>query len=91
MYQMGNFGRIVAQNFISLYHRIYSKIFFSFNFCRMIGHNKYKKSLKLRFLKNPLLGQMGNFGPIVAWNYTSLYRRICAKDFFQALQHDREQ
>ena len=28
-------------------------------------------------------GQMGNFGLIVTQNYTSVYLRICSKDFFE--------
>ena len=28
-------------------------------------------------------GQMGNFGLIVTQNYTSIYLRICSKDFFK--------
>ena len=31
---------------------------------------------------------MGNFGTLVAQNYMSLYVKICAKDFFETLQHD---
>ena len=32
---------------------------------------------------------MGNFGLIVVQIYASLYLRICAKHFSQALQHGR--
>ena len=32
---------------------------------------------------------MGNFGPSVTQNYASLYLRVCCKDFFSNLQHDR--
>lgn len=32
---------------------------------------------------------MGNFGPIVVQNYASQYLRMCSKDFFQFLQHDK--
>ena len=44
-----------------------------------------QKLLALNFLKNPILGQMDNFGPIVAQNYASLYHTILSKDFFQTL------
>ena len=34
---------------------------------------------------------MGNFGPIVAEFYASLYLKICSRDFSQTLQDDKAQ
>ena len=51
---------------------------------RMVGENDRendrKKPLRWNFPKNPLLGQMANFGSIVVQNYASLYLGICAKE-----------
>ena len=38
--------------------------------------------------KNPLLEEMGNFGPFVAQNFASLYLRISFKNFLQSLLYD---
>lgn len=45
----------------------------------------------MKFPENLSFGQTGNFGLILAQNYASLYLRICYKDFFQTLLHDRAQ
>ena len=57
----------------------------------MIGHYWQVKITEVNFLENPLLAQMGSFGPIVAKTYARLHHRICSKDFVQTLQDDRAQ
>ena len=64
-----------------LYHRTHSKSFSNFEawYDAMIR----KKLSVLNFQKKPLLDKMGNCA--------DFYIRICTKDFFQTLQHDRAQ
>lgn len=51
-----------------------------FKFCGIKFDNKKIKITKMKFLKNPLLDQMSNFGMPVAQNQASLYLRICSND-----------
>lgn len=86
---MGNFGLSVVKTSRSLYHRICSKEFF--RLCCKIGKSKKRKITRVELPKNPLLGKMGNFSTVVTQTDTSLYIRICAKNFFQTLQHGKAQ
>ena len=59
--------------------------------CRMTEDNKLIKITLVKFPKIFLFSQMGNFGPIVVQNYTSLHTRISSEDSFQTLQDRRGQ
>ena len=70
------------KDYRSLYRRIRSKDFLKIlqdDRARLVDKNYWSEVSK----KNPLVGQMGNFDPIVSQNNASLYVRIRSKDFFK--------
>ena len=67
----GNFAMIVAQH----------QVHFNLIFFLILQHGRAQEVEK----KNPVLGLMGNFDPIVAQNHVNLYLRIYFKNLFQTL------
>ena len=73
---MGNFGLIVAQHYISLYLRIFSKDNFE-----TLQHDREQ------YIDKNFLNEI-SYGSAITQNYARLYLRIHSKTF-QTLQHGR--